>query len=137
MRRKMRRCESREKSSSSELFQRLGVCGIVQQDGAKDGFFGIEFAGNTESKARLGMVAMTSSVAGRGRKRLVHPAQKCGNPEDEPNRHKCEGLRRYRRAFNQLQRTNQPTPPQSAQVWIPKPVVGDEEVAEDGKNEAC
>ena len=54
MRRKIRRCESSEKSSDFELLGGLGVGGIVQQDGAENGLFGVDVCGQSGVEGQVG-----------------------------------------------------------------------------------
>jgi hypothetical protein len=54
MRRKMRRCESREKSFICELFGGLGVGGVVQQDGAEDGLLGVHIGRQSGVESQVG-----------------------------------------------------------------------------------
>ena len=54
MRRKMRRCESSEKSSGFELLGGLGVGRIVEQDGAEDGLFGVDVRGQAGVQSEIG-----------------------------------------------------------------------------------
>ena len=63
MRRKMRRWESREKSSGVELFGGLGVGGIVEQDGAEDGFFGVDVRGQAGVEGEIGDGGHVSSLS--------------------------------------------------------------------------
>ena len=37
-----------------ELFRGLGVGGVVQQDGAEDGFFGVDIGGQSGVKRQVG-----------------------------------------------------------------------------------
>ncbi len=78
MRRKMRRCESSEKSSEFELFGSLGVGGVVEQDGAEDGLFGIDIGRQSGVKRQIGDGGHEMSL---GRRLAVQNALVFGNLE--------------------------------------------------------
>ena len=50
MRTKMRLCESSEKSSALKLFGGFRVGGIIEKNGAKDGFFRVDIRGQSGVK---------------------------------------------------------------------------------------
>jgi hypothetical protein len=54
IRKKMRRCESSEKSSGFDVFSGLGVGGVVEQDGAQDGLFRVEVRGQSGFEGQVG-----------------------------------------------------------------------------------